>query len=334
MAEKNIAVKHIQRNDTKANWLLSNPILSLGELGIETDTFKIKIGNGVDNYANLPYLNNSTVSKIATQKAVATVDGQAEFDIPFEDFESSNCYIDVRINSVWINPEKYTIEGKKLILNSGRKSGTEVFFTCHYLENHATNDGSVMKHTHTVSDITDFPTSLPANGGNASTATKLQTARTINGVSFDGSKNITVADSTKLPLTGGTITGNLYLKVGGVSTNVGTLLDTLKSSGGSESYDLTLVNGWASINLSTLEREYTVSVQKSGSVVTIEFTTLCDGETSYPVAYLPTGYRPSKKLLFTDGFGNRINISDDGTIECTVLNSMYWVSPITFVASN
>ncbi len=45
--------------------------------------------------------------------------------------------------------------------------------------------------------------------GNAATATKLQTARTINGVAFDGSANITVADSTKLPLTGGTLTGTL-----------------------------------------------------------------------------------------------------------------------------
>jgi len=35
----------------------------------------------------------------------------------------------------------------------------------------------------------------------------LTTARTINGVSFNGSANITVADSTKLPLAGGTVTG-------------------------------------------------------------------------------------------------------------------------------
>ena len=40
-------------------------------------------------------------------------------------------------------------------------------------------------------------------------ADTLTTARTINGVSFDGSANITVADATKLPLTGGTLTGNL-----------------------------------------------------------------------------------------------------------------------------
>lgn len=48
--------------------------------------------------------------------------------------------------------------------------------------------------------------------GNANTAKKLQTARTINGVSFDGTANITIADSTKLPIAGGTMTGDLTLK--------------------------------------------------------------------------------------------------------------------------
>lgn len=48
--------------------------------------------------------------------------------------------------------------------------------------------------------------------GNANTATKLQTARTINGVSFNGTANITIADSTKLPIAGGTMTGDLTLK--------------------------------------------------------------------------------------------------------------------------
>lgn len=48
--------------------------------------------------------------------------------------------------------------------------------------------------------------------GNANTATKLETARTINGVAFDGTANITIADSTKLPIAGGTMTGDLILK--------------------------------------------------------------------------------------------------------------------------
>lgn len=47
--------------------------------------------------------------------------------------------------------------------------------------------------------------------GNADTATKLKTSRTINGVPFDGTQNITIADSTKLPIAGGTVTGPIYL---------------------------------------------------------------------------------------------------------------------------
>ncbi len=48
--------------------------------------------------------------------------------------------------------------------------------------------------------------------GNALTATKLATPRTINGVSFDGSANITVEDSTKVSKSGDKMTGNLTVK--------------------------------------------------------------------------------------------------------------------------
>ena len=49
--------------------------------------------------------------------------------------------------------------------------------------------------------------------GNSSTATALQTARTINGVSFDGTGNITITatDPNALPKAGGTMTGKLTL---------------------------------------------------------------------------------------------------------------------------
>ena len=49
--------------------------------------------------------------------------------------------------------------------------------------------------------------------GNAKTATKLAAARTINGVPFDGTQNITIeaGKDTFLPLTGGTVTGPIYL---------------------------------------------------------------------------------------------------------------------------
>lgn len=60
-------------------------------------------------------------------------------------------------------------------------------------------------------------TYTPATGvvweGNAKTATKLAKARTINGVPFDGTQNITIeaGQGKFLPLTGGTVTGPIYL---------------------------------------------------------------------------------------------------------------------------
>lgn len=51
--------------------------------------------------------------------------------------------------------------------------------------------------------------------GNASSATKLKTPIKINGIEFDGTSDINLevaaTDNTKLPLSGGNLTGNLYL---------------------------------------------------------------------------------------------------------------------------
>jgi len=78
-------------------------------------------------------------------------------------------------------------------------------------------DLKIVAFTGSYTDLSDKPESLPANGGisaacsgNSATATKLTTARPINGVNFDGTQGITITDSTKLPLTGGTMTGILY----------------------------------------------------------------------------------------------------------------------------
>ena len=57
--------------------------------------------------------------------------------------------------------------------------------------------------------------------GNASTATQLQTARNINGVSFNGTQDITIiaTDSTKVALAGSTMTGYLTLVGAPVNEN-------------------------------------------------------------------------------------------------------------------
>jgi hypothetical protein len=82
--------------------------------------------------------------------------------------------------------------------------------------------------------------------GNASTATTLQTARTINGVSFNGSANITVADSTKVPTSrtvsagsgisgGGALSGNITISHADTSSQ-----GSVNNSGRTYIQDITL----------------------------------------------------------------------------------------------
>jgi hypothetical protein len=85
-----------------------------------------------------------------------------------------------------------------------------------------------------------------ATSGNAGSATVLQTARTINGVSFNGSANITVADSTKLPLGGGAMTGAITTNSTFDGRNVsvdGSKLDTIATSANNYSFPYTVSQG-------------------------------------------------------------------------------------------
>lgn len=55
MATQNITGKVRLRRDSAQNWTISNPILGSGEVGIETDTLRAKIGDGSTVWNNLPY---------------------------------------------------------------------------------------------------------------------------------------------------------------------------------------------------------------------------------------------------------------------------------------
>jgi len=50
-----MAVQIQFRRDTAANWTSANPVLADGELGLETNTAKYKIGNGSTAWNSLSY---------------------------------------------------------------------------------------------------------------------------------------------------------------------------------------------------------------------------------------------------------------------------------------
>lgn len=67
------------RGDTAANWTTNNPILALREPGVETDTSKIKIGDGVTAWASLPYAAGGMVDLSAPGPIGATTPSTGAF---------------------------------------------------------------------------------------------------------------------------------------------------------------------------------------------------------------------------------------------------------------
>ena len=55
MATKTLKTKIIMRNDTAENWRTKNPILDKGEIGVESDTKKFKIGDNATAWNDLGY---------------------------------------------------------------------------------------------------------------------------------------------------------------------------------------------------------------------------------------------------------------------------------------
>ncbi len=43
------------RHGTQAQWTASNPVLLVGEAGVETDTHRVKYGDGTTTWRLLPY---------------------------------------------------------------------------------------------------------------------------------------------------------------------------------------------------------------------------------------------------------------------------------------
>ena len=62
MATNTVKVTLQIRHDEAADWTTRNPVLAAGEYGLESDTFLIKVGDGVRDWAHLPYLNKLNAS--------------------------------------------------------------------------------------------------------------------------------------------------------------------------------------------------------------------------------------------------------------------------------
>jgi hypothetical protein len=97
------------RRDTSTNWENNNPVLALGEPGLETDTLIVKYGDGSSTWNSLPYANIDSLADFTTTNLA----------------EGSNLY--------YTNARVYAN-----IVNAGFVSGT--FATNAQLASYATNN--------------------------------------------------------------------------------------------------------------------------------------------------------------------------------------------------
>lgn len=90
MADKTINTRIQLRNDLAKTWTTKNPVLLKGEMGVETDTRKIKIGDGKSTWTALAYVgadandilavidnNRSTCSRVVIPMAETKSDADA-----------------------------------------------------------------------------------------------------------------------------------------------------------------------------------------------------------------------------------------------------------------
>lgn len=83
------------RRDTAANWTSTNPVLSAGEFGLETDTNKLKFGNGSTAWNSLAYASGAG-GVIVSETAPSTPESGMMW------FSSSEAKTYIYYDSAWV----------------------------------------------------------------------------------------------------------------------------------------------------------------------------------------------------------------------------------------
>lgn len=146
------------RRDTTANWTANNPILAVGEIGINVDTNDFKIGNGTSNW--------NTLSYTLPQDASETVKGIVELATAGE-----------------------SAAGLAVQANDPRLSDARTPTTHTHTKAQITD----FAHNHTASDITDFNSAVTTNSAVAANTAKVTNATHTGDVT--GATTLTLSSS-------------------------------------------------------------------------------------------------------------------------------------------
>lgn len=308
--------KILFRRDTSSNWTATNPILAGGEIGLESNTNKIKLGDGSTYWNSLAYFYGSIEGTSLDGLGDVTITSAQTGDVLRW---SGTAWVNDPINLGTDTVGSYVTSlvagtGVSLANNSGEG---------------ATPTVSIGQAVGTSSSVTFAAVTAPVVG-NASTASTLQTARTIQvsgdvsgSASFDGSQNINIT-STIQPnsVTLGTDTTGDYV----TSLVAGTGITLSNNSGESASPTIAIgqevatsssvtfaavygnVTGNLAGNASTASALQTArTIALAGDVVgSVSF----DGSSNISIS---TAVQPNSVALGTDTTGNYMTEVTGGT---------------------
>jgi LEA14-like dessication related protein len=109
-AEHKMTTRIKLRRDTAANWTTTNPILAAGEPGLESDTGKIKYGDGVSRWNLLEHTGGDT---LINEGAITVQTGDA--DRWFVRLRKEDEYVDI-LSGVMVLSTNYDSEGNALVV--------------------------------------------------------------------------------------------------------------------------------------------------------------------------------------------------------------------------
>ena len=119
-----MATKLQIRRDTASNWTSANPTLSAGELGFETDTSKLKIGNGSTAWTSLGYFVGDVTTYLAGGNVQHIIPaGNELYDLGDSDSRFRDLYLSgstIKLGSVTLSVDSAS---NALVLPAGTQLG-------------------------------------------------------------------------------------------------------------------------------------------------------------------------------------------------------------------
>ena len=189
-------------------WSILNPVLQKGEIGFDTTNRNYKVGDGSTNWNNLPFFPLVSQASATTLGGIKVgfpesgknypvelnSSGQAFVNVPWTDNNTTySPGTGISISGTTINHANYgqaTTYGRTNNASASFGGGITLPYIITNAQGHVTGGG--------IREVT-LPAAPTSVSGNAGTATKLQTARTISlagdvtgSASFDGSANVSI----------------------------------------------------------------------------------------------------------------------------------------------